>query len=146
MLEREGLVPAGWRTVPINPEACGEESRRTRPRIEQIFVNAPTGMAAADFERRLYIARRRAEKRVQAADPVFYVPSLSARVIGYKGLVMPANLPVFYADLNDPRLETSIGLFHQRFSTNTLPQWWLSQPFRYLAHNGEINTIPLTST
>ncbi|MCK7577020.1 MAG: hypothetical protein MZV65_15075 [Chromatiales bacterium] len=87
------------------------------------------------------MARRRANQRIRASDPVYYVLSLSGRVIAYKGLVMPANLPVFYPDLNDERLESSICLFHQRFSTNTLPQWRLAQPFRYLAHNGEINTI-----
>ncbi|MDQ2696080.1 MAG: glutamate synthase large subunit, partial [Pseudomonadota bacterium] len=140
-LARQGLQPAGWRPVPVNPDACGDESRRTRPLIEQVFVNAPPGMAEAELERRLFIARRRCVQAVQDDDPVFYVPTLSSRVIGYKGLVMPANLPVFYPDLGDARLESSVCVFHQRFSTNTLPQWRLAQPFRYLAHNGEINTI-----
>ncbi len=140
-LEREGLQVAGWREVPVNPEACGKESRRTLPHIEQVFVNAPAGMAELELERHLYLARRRAGRRIQANDPVYYVINLSCRVLSYKGLVMPASLPVFYPDLNDGRLEASICLFHQRFSTNTLPQWWLAQPFRYLAHNGEINTI-----
>ncbi|MEE4376197.1 MAG: glutamate synthase large subunit [Candidatus Competibacteraceae bacterium] len=140
-LTRAGLLPAGWRTVPIDPDACGEESRRTLPLIEQMFVNAPDGLDAADFERALFIARRRTEKALESNDPVFYIASLSARVISFKGLVMPANLPVFYLDLNNPGLESSICVFHQRFSTNTLPQWRLAQPFRYLAHNGEINTI-----
>lgn len=140
-LEQAGLQTAGWRTVPVNPDACGDESRASLPRIEQVFVNAPAAMDEATLERHLCIARRRSEKRLQANDPVFYVPSLSARIISYKGLVMPANLPVFYPDLDDETLETSVCVFHQRFSTNTLPQWWLAQPFRYLAHNGEINTI-----
>ncbi|MFO1433983.1 MAG: glutamate synthase large subunit [Candidatus Competibacteraceae bacterium] len=140
-LASEGLPVAGWRVLPIEPDACGDESRRTLPRIEQVFVNAPAGLAGLEFERRLYLARRRAGKRIQGNDPVYYIVNLSARVLSYKGLVMPANLPVFYKDLNDERLESSICLFHQRFSTNTLPQWWLAQPFRYLAHNGEINTI-----
>ncbi len=140
-LEKEGLTVAGWRVVPINPDACGEESRRTLPHIEQIFVNPPDGMPPETFERHLFVARRRVNQRIRARDSVYYVPSLSGRVISYKGLVMPANLPVFYPDLHDERLESSICLFHQRFSTNTLPQWWLAQPFRYLAHNGEINTI-----
>ncbi|MCP5158680.1 MAG: glutamate synthase large subunit [Gammaproteobacteria bacterium] len=140
-LQQEGLIVAGWRSVPINPDACGEESRKTLPSIEQIFVNPPIGMTVEAFERHLFIARRRANVQISSRDPVYYVPSLSGRVISYKGLVMPANLPVFYLDLNDPGLESSICLFHQRFSTNTLPQWRLAQPFRYLAHNGEINTI-----
>ncbi|QQS53262.1 MAG: glutamate synthase large subunit [Candidatus Competibacteraceae bacterium] len=140
-LERQGLTVAGWRAVPVNPDACGEESRDTLPDIAQIFVNSPAGMLPEVLERHLFVARRRASQRIQARDPVYYVPSLSIRLISYKGLVMPANLPVFYPDLGDERLESSICLFHQRFSTNTLPQWRLAQPFRYLAHNGEINTI-----
>jgi glutamate synthase (NADPH/NADH) large chain len=140
-IEREGLQVAGWRRVPTNPDACGQESARSLPRIEQIFVNAPADIAEPDLERSLYIARRRAEKAIQTEDQVFYVPNLSGRVISYKGLVMPQNLPMFYPDLNDGALESSICVFHQRFSTNTLPQWRLAQPFRYLAHNGEINTI-----
>ena len=140
-LERQGLAVAGWRVVPVNPDACGEESRESLPDIAQIFVNSPVGMLPEVFERHLFVARRRASQRIQARDPIFYAPSLSSRLISYKGLVMPANLPVFYPDLGDERLESSICLFHQRFSTNTLPQWRLAQPFRYLAHNGEINTI-----
>ncbi len=140
-LAKEGLQVAGWREVPVDPSACGEESFKSLPQIEQVFVNAPDGMAEADFERHLYIARRRTEKVIEPNDPVFYVPSLSSRVISYKGLVMPANLPVFYKDLNEDTLESSTAVFHQRFSTNTWPQWRLAQPFRYLAHNGEINTV-----
>ncbi len=140
-LKKQGLKVAGWRVVPINPDACGDESRKTLPHIEQIFVNPPADMLPDVMERHLFVARRRANQRIRASDPVYYVLSLSGRVIAYKGLVMPANLPVFYPDLDDERLESSICLFHQRFSTNTLPQWWLAQPFRYLAHNGEINTI-----
>ncbi|EMR11854.1 glutamate synthase subunit alpha, partial [Methylophaga lonarensis MPL] len=97
-------------------------------------------MDDAAFERALYIARRKAEKAI-TDDSDFYIPSLSAQVVSYKGLVMPSYLPVFYKDLNDERLETAICVFHQRFSTNTWPQWRLAQPFRYLAHNGEINTV-----
>jgi glutamate synthase (NADPH/NADH) large chain len=109
------------------------------PRIEQIFVNAPAGWRPRDMERRLFIARRRIEKRIEDRD--FYVCSLSNLVNIYKGLCMPADLPRFYLDLADLRLESAICLFHQRFSTNTVPRWPLAQPFRYLAHNGEINTI-----
>jgi glutamate synthase (NADPH/NADH) large chain len=140
-LKNEGLAVAGWRTVPVDTTACGEEALKTVPRIEQVFVNAPEDMDATTMERRLYVARRRCEKAVEGDDDTFYVPSLSARVISYKGLVMPANLPVFYLDLKDERLESSLCVFHQRFSTNTWPEWRLAQPFRFLAHNGEINTI-----
>ncbi len=140
-LEQSGLSVAGWRDVPTNISACGEESLKSIPRIEQIYVNAPADMSSEALERALYLARRRTEKAVEPEDSTFYMPSLSGRVISYKGLVMPANLPVFYQDLHDPELETALAVFHQRFSTNTLPQWRLAQPFRFLAHNGEINTI-----
>ncbi|MBY5269294.1 glutamate synthase large subunit [Spiribacter salinus] len=135
-------VPAaGWRAVPVDTSACGAQALATLPAIEQVFVNAPADMEEAEFERRLFMARRQAEKAREGVDEDFYIPSLSSRVLSYKGLVMPENLPVFYQDLQDERLETSLAVFHQRFSTNTLPQWRLAQPFRYLAHNGEINTI-----
>ena len=140
-LQKENLQVLGWREVPTNPEACGEEALKSLPRIEQVFVNAPEGMDEAAFERHLYIARRRTEKVIEPADEMFYIPSLSSRVISYKGLVMPENLPVFYLDLNDEKLTSSLCVFHQRFSTNTWPQWRLAQPFRFLAHNGEINTV-----
>ncbi|MGM0680154.1 MAG: glutamate synthase large subunit, partial [Pseudomonadota bacterium] len=140
-LEKEGLEVLGWRVVPVNAEACGEEALRTLPTIEQIFINAPASMEEIEFERHLYIARRRTEKAIESQDSTFYIPSLSSRVISYKGLVMPAYLPVFYEDLNDPRMESALAVFHQRFSTNTWPEWRLAQPFRYLAHNGEINTV-----
>jgi glutamate synthase (NADPH) large chain len=140
-LEAQGLVVAGFRRVPTDSSVCGESALESLPHIEQIFVNAAAGMSEDDFERKLYIARRRAEKALEPADPVFYLPTLSCRVISYKGLVMPDNLPVFYPDLNDARFASSLVVFHQRFSTNTWPQWRLAQPFRYLAHNGEINTV-----
>ncbi|HNP62900.1 MAG TPA: glutamate synthase large subunit [Woeseiaceae bacterium] len=134
-----GLEVAGWRKVPLDPEACGEQARMTLPRIEQVFVNAPKGMPRGQFNRNLFLARRRAENHV--ADEDTYIASLSSATISYKGMIMPAALPAFYPDLRDERLQTSVALFHQRFSTNTLPQWRLAQPFRFLAHNGEINTI-----
>ncbi|MGD8514185.1 MAG: glutamate synthase central domain-containing protein, partial [Granulosicoccaceae bacterium] len=140
-LRTEGLEVAGWRVVPTNPDACGEEALKTLPQIEQIFVNAPAGMDDTAFARHLYIARRRTEKAIEPNDPMFYIPSLSASVISYKGLVMPKYLPVFYSDLGDPRMASNMAVFHQRFSTNTWPEWRLAQPFRYLAHNGEINTV-----
>ena len=140
-IEAKGLSVAGWRTVPIDPSACGEQALKTLPRIEQVFVNAGENMRRADFNRQLFLARRRAEKELGQIDPVAYVASLSSVTISYKGMIMPDALPHFYPDLRDSRLKTSVCVFHQRFSTNTLPQWRLAQPFRFLAHNGEINTI-----
>ena len=137
----QGLEVAGWRVVPVDSTACGAEALKTLPRIEQIFVNIPAGVDAAAAERKLFVARRRAENGIQAQDPKFYIPTLSARVISYKGLVMPEFLPAFYLDLKDGRLASAVCVFHQRFSTNTWPEWRLAQPFRYLAHNGEINTV-----
>ncbi len=141
-LQAQGLEIAGWRLVPTNPgDALGEQAMQTYPHVEQVFVNCPDGMSDEEFNVKLFVARRKTEKQLEGRDPVFYIPSLSSRVVSYKGLVMPANLPVFYEDLKDERLESSLAVFHQRFSTNTLPQWRLAQPFRYLAHNGEINTV-----
>ncbi|HTY49354.1 MAG TPA: glutamate synthase large subunit [Steroidobacteraceae bacterium] len=140
-VRREGLELAGWRLLPTNPAACGLEALKTLPRLEQAFVNGPADLDEAGFNRRLFMARRRAEKALEGSDPVFYVPSLSAATIVYKGMVMPQHLAEFYPDLGDPRLTSSVVVFHQRFSTNTLPQWRLAHPFRLLAHNGEINTV-----
>ena len=139
-LARQGLELAGWRVPPLNPHACGEQARRSLPRIEQVFVNRRGAPDAAAFDRALYMARRLTEVSL-GEEGAFYVPSLSSRTIVYKGMVMPQYLGEFYPDLADARLESSVALFHQRFSTNTLPQWRLAHPYRYLAHNGEINTI-----
>jgi len=138
-IARFGLEVAGWRRVPIDPSVCGEQALSTLPRIEQVFVNAEDDMPRGRFNRRLFLARRCAEKQI--GEGAAYVASLSSVTISYKGMIMPRALPEFYPDLKDPRLETSVCVFHQRFSTNTLPQWRLAQPFRFLAHNGEINTI-----
>jgi len=138
-LANETLTLIGWRVVPTDASMLGETATNNMPQIEQVFVDAPPGWRNRDLERRLYMARRRAEKRIQ--DSVFYVASLSCLVTIYKGLMMPVDLPNFYLDLADIRMQTAICVFHQRFSTNTSPQWHLAQPFRYLAHNGEINTI-----
>ena len=137
-----GLTLAGWRVMPVDPDACGEEARAVLPRFEQVFVTAPTGMHKFEFELKLFKARRRAEKLLSAeGDAEFYVTALSCRVIVYKGLLMPEWLEQFYPDLAAPDLESSICVFHERFSTNTMPKWKLCHPFRFLAHNGEINTI-----
>jgi glutamate synthase (NADPH/NADH) large chain len=138
-IEANGLEVAGWREVPTDPSVCGDLARRTLPRIEQVFVNAPADIQRGLFNLRLFLARRHAENRLD--ESTTYIASLSSVTISYKGMIMPAALPEFYPDLKDPRLESSVCVFHQRFSTNTLPQWRLAQPFRFLAHNGEINTI-----
>ena len=136
----QGLSVAGFRNVPTENAALGMYALQTLPTIEQVFVDAPAGLDEEAFERKLYVARRRAEK-VLAGDRTFYLPTLSSKVISYKGLVVPANLPVFYPDLHDQRFASSLTVYHQRFSTNTWPEWRLAQPFRFLAHNGEINTL-----
>ena len=138
-LTAEGLPVFGWREVPIDESVCGEIALDQLPRIEQVFVDA-SGVDHEHCLGKLFTARRRAEMAL-VSDPDFYICSLSDRVVSYKGLVMPADLERFYPDLNNPSLETAICVFHQRFSTNTLPRWPLAQPFRMLAHNGEINTI-----
>ncbi len=135
----ETLSVAGWREVPCDPEVLGELAKKSMPRIVQLFINGPSGWGTKDMERRLYMVRRRIEKRIEDED--FYVVSFSNVVVVYKGLCRPRELTQFFLDLADLRMQSSICLFHQRFSTNTLPRWPLAQPFRYLAHNGEINTI-----
>jgi glutamate synthase (NADPH/NADH) large chain len=139
VLVKNGLQPAGWRVVPVDETVCGEIALSSLPRIEQIFINVD-GMDAQQLRTCLFVVRREAEIAL-TDDPDFYISSLSADVIAYKGLVMPVDLPRFYPDLANPALETAICVFHQRFSTNTMPRWPLAQPFRMLAHNGEINTI-----
>jgi len=140
-LQLEKLTVAGFRVLPTDPAACGPEALKTLPIIEQVFVNAGGDIDEATFNRKLFLARRRCEKKLEAQDPIFYIPSLSASTIVYKGMVMPQFLAQFYPDLQDARMEASVVVFHQRFSTNTLPQWRLAHPYRYLAHNGEINTV-----
>ncbi|MDB2440462.1 glutamate synthase large subunit [Luminiphilus sp.] len=130
---------ATWRVVPTQPDICGEIALEQLPQIEQVFLETRDA-SHEEVAARLFMIRRRVEIAM-ADDANFYICSLSDRVISYKGLVMPADLEYFYPDLGDNALETAICVFHQRFSTNTLPKWPLAQPFRMLAHNGEINTI-----
>ncbi|MGD8385228.1 MAG: glutamate synthase large subunit, partial [Lysobacterales bacterium] len=143
-IRNETLEVAGWRVVPTDTSVLGQMAKDSLPRIEQVFINVPSGWTRTDVERRLFIARRMAaaeNMHLEDPDASFYISTLSNLVTVYKALVMPAHLPDFYPDLKDPQLESCICLFHQRFSTNTLPNWRYAQPFRYLAHNGEINTI-----
>ena len=139
-LKKQDLDVIGWREVPVNEECLGPIAKDQLPQIRQIFIGAKDTLDDEHFTARLYMARRYTNM-IMDHDPDFYICSLSSRVITYKGLMMPVDLPSFYTDLGDPRFETAICVFHQRFSTNTMPRWPLAQPFRMLAHNGEINTI-----
>ncbi|MCB1588201.1 MAG: glutamate synthase large subunit, partial [Xanthomonadales bacterium] len=137
---RLNLHVAGWREVPIDESACGPAALATMPRIEQVFVNAEPGSDTGSFARALYRLRRRTEIALQH-DNDFFVVSLSPWSIGYKGMVIPGRLGDLYPDLSHAEVSASAAVFHQRFSTNTEPRWALAQPFRFLAHNGEINSI-----
>lgn len=137
--EAQGLTVIGWRVVPTNSECLGGIALKSLPVFEQVFITA-SGLDRQQFNAQLFIAKRKIEIAL-ADDPAFYIASLAENVVSYKGLMMPVDLPQFYLDLANPELETAICVFHQRFSTNTTPQWPLAQPFRMLAHNGEINTI-----
>jgi glutamate synthase (NADPH/NADH) large chain len=132
----------GWRQVPINVECIGEKANATRPEIEQIMLWNPRGISEDEFERELYIIRRKIEKAAIAAQvPELYLCSLSCRSIVYKGMFLAESLTDFYPDLLDHRFVSRFAIYHQRYSTNTFPTWKLAQPFRMLAHNGEINTV-----
>ncbi|SMY09373.1 glutamate synthase large subunit [Flavimaricola marinus] len=139
---RMGHYIYGWRHVPVDITCLGEKANATRPEIEQILIRCEKDMNAEEFERELYIIRRRIEKAAAAAGVAqLYLASLSCRSIIYKGMMLAEQVADFYPDLQDPRFESAFAIYHQRYSTNTFPQWWLAQPFRMLAHNGEINTL-----
>ncbi|QCI15041.1 glutamate synthase large subunit [Pseudomonas putida] len=134
-----GLKLVGWRKVPIDTSVLGRLALERLPQIEQVFIGGE-GLSDQEFAIKLFSARRRSSV-ANAHDADHYICSFSHKTIIYKGLMMPADLAAFFPDLGDERLQTAICVFHQRFSTNTLPKWPLAQPFRFLAHNGEINTI-----
>ncbi|MEM8790706.1 MAG: glutamate synthase large subunit [Pseudomonadota bacterium] len=139
---RLGYYIYGWRQVPVDISCLGDKANATRPEIEQILISNRKGADEETFERELYVIRRRIEKAVvQAQVQGFYICSLSCRSIIYKGMMLAEQVAVFYPDLMDERFVSSFAIYHQRYSTNTFPQWWLAQPFRMLAHNGEINTL-----
>ena len=143
-LRRSALEVVGWREVPTQPEVVGEQALASMPAIYQVFVNAPAGWRSHDVERQLFAARRFAfeeQLNLPDPDPLHYVVTLSNLTMVYKGLIQAEHLADFYPDLRDERMSSSIGICHQRFSTNTLPRWNYAQPFRYLAHNGEINSV-----
>jgi len=139
---RMGYYIYGWRHVPVNVSVLGDKANATRPEIEQILISNSKGVDEEQFERELYVIRRRIEKAAAAAQiNGLYLCSLSCRSIIYKGMMLAEQVAEFYPDLKDERFESAFAIYHQRYSTNTFPQWWLAQPFRMLAHNGEINTL-----
>ncbi len=139
---RAGYYIYGWRQVPVNTQVIGDRAKAARPEIEQILFACPQEADLEALDRDLYLIRRRIEKRAAAKGiKEFYICSLSAHSLIYKGMFLAEQLSVFYPDLADTRFVSAFAIYHQRYSTNTVPTWWLAQPFRMLAHNGEINTI-----
>src|SRR5450631_1755617 len=145
IVREEGLTVLGWRDTPCNGAAIGRVARGSQPYIQQIFLGRPDGMDGDAFERKLYVVRKRTEIEIGASDiddkETFYIPSLSSRTIIYKGLLLAPQIANFYGELADPAVTSALCLVHQRFSTNTFPSWQLAHPYRYVAHNGEINTV-----
>ncbi len=135
-----GMHVESWRAVPLDVDSLGERARETMPAIWHGLIADP-GIDPDEWERRLYLVRRRAEKKAEQASVQMYLPSCSSRTLVYKGLMAGTRLADFYLDLRDEACESRLAVFHQRYSTNTMPDWRLAQPFRMLAHNGEINTI-----
>jgi len=138
--EKNDLKVLLYRAVPIDKEALGEQALKSLPEIYQVFVAPNSIIATKRFEAQLYMTRREIESAFSESES-FYIPSFSNTVISYKGLIMPTHIKEFYKDLSNPDFKVVFALFHQRFSTNTLPQWKLAQPFRTIAHNGEINSV-----
>ena len=137
-----GFDVLAWRDVPVEPGVLGRIAAETQPGIAQVFVRKPDGLDEETFERRLMLLRKSIERAAEAhGSPELYVVSCSARTIIYKGFCLPEDLAAFYPDLRNPWYTSAIALFHQRYSTNTLPTWAMAQPFRFIAHNGEINTV-----
>jgi len=146
MATEEGQTVLGWRDVPTDNSCLGFSVKPNEPVIRQFFIGRGANCAdTAAFERKLFVIRKRAHFRIRKLKPEahdqFYVASMSTSTLLYKGMVLADNLPGYFLDLNDERVESALALVHQRFSTNTFPSWELAQPFRYLCHNGEINTV-----
>ncbi|MFH1459390.1 MAG: glutamate synthase large subunit [Candidatus Omnitrophota bacterium] len=146
IVQEEQQKIIGWRDVPINNSVLGEGARQTMPLIMQVFISRNNNLESQlAFERKLYVIRKQVEKAVKMSavekKQFFYITNLSSRTLSYKGLLMPSQLSDFFLDLKDPSIESALCLVHSRYSTNTFPKWDLAQPFRFLAHNGEINTL-----
>jgi glutamate synthase (ferredoxin) len=140
-VRRLGIGVIGWREVPHDPGQLGPHALAALPGIEQLLVRRPTEQPVPNFERQLYLARRRAERTFREQEIDCYVVSMSSRTVVYKGLMVAPRIVAFFPDLADERMVSRTALFHQRYATNTLPEWNIVQPFRYIAHNGEINTL-----
>jgi len=145
VVEEEGLSVIGWRDTPVYADAIGRVARASQPYIEQVFIRRGPGMDEDALERKLYIIRKRAEAEIQKSEirdkQFYYIPSLSCRKVVYKGLLLAPQIEEFYSDLSDPDTMSAMCLVHQRFSTNTFPTWPLAHPYRFVCHNGEINTV-----
>jgi len=144
-IQKQGLTILGWRKVPVNPEVVGSIASQTEPYIMQVFIGrGATELSDHEFNIKLFCARKIAEHTISDSKlseaSYFYLPSLSTHTLIYKGLLIPEDIKGYYKDLSDPAVVTRLALVHQRFSTNTFPTWDLAQPFRYMCHNGEINT------
>ena len=141
----QGLNIIGWRQVPVDKSCLGSIASLSEPSVEQIFIGKDEDTSDEVFRAKLFASRKIAEHKIYSSNlgeaEYFYLPSLSTKTIIYKGLLMPQDINIYYTDLNDPDLVTKLALVHQRFSTNTFPTWDLAQPFRYMCHNGEINTL-----
>src|SRR5215217_679530 len=144
VIAEEGARLLGWRDVPVKSDAIGAVARRTEPFMRQVFI-ARDVLNEGQFERKLYVIRKRVEGAVRQSAiqgrEYFYISSLSANTIVYKGLLLPRQMAAYYQDLNDGSLTSALALVHSRFSTNTFPTWPLAHPYRYICHNGEINTL-----
>ena len=139
--QSSGIDVLGWRAVPVDSSMLGSTALESLPGIEQLLLAKAPNLSSIEFERVLYLARRRTEAAYREHEVDAYIVSMSSRTIVYKGLMVAPELRNFYPDLADGRTRSSLALFHQRFATNTLPNWKLAQPFRFVAHNGEINTL-----
>ena len=140
ILRDEGLDALGWREVPVEPSCLGASARHVMPSFAQLFVAARTGETGTALDRKLFVARKRIEHELPAKLRTYF-PSLSSRTLIYKGMLTTPELGMFFPDLSDPDMESAMVLVHSRFSTNTFPSWPLAHPYRYIAHDGEINTV-----
>jgi glutamate synthase (NADPH) large chain len=139
-IDEAGLSTLGWRDVPVDPESLGATARAAMPTFKQLFVTDPAGATGIELDRKAFVARKRSRRELQG-DTETYFASLSARTIVYKGMLTTPQLSQFFPDLLDPRVESALLIVHSRFSTNTFPSWPLAHPYRFVAHNGEINTV-----
>ena len=139
-VEEVGLTVLGWRDLPISPDCLGQTARAAMPTFKQLFVSDPEGATGIDLDRKAFVARKRSRRELEGELDTYFA-SLSSRTIVYKGMLTTPQLSEFFPDLHDPRVESALLLVHSRFSTNTFPSWPLAHPYRFVAHNGEINTV-----